>query len=155
MVSVLFVCLGNICRSPMAEGVFQQMVDDAGLSEQISIDSAGTGAYHVGETAHRGTLQILRQNGIRYDGRARQIHSGDFEQFDYILAMDEGNLASIEGKLPANSQATVKLFMEYAPDLQDSEVPDPYYNGAFDRVYELVQAASAGLLAEIREQHNL
>jgi protein-tyrosine phosphatase len=155
MVKVLFVCLGNICRSPMAEGVFQKMVDDAGLSNKISVDSAGTGSYHIGEPAHHGTRQVLQQNGIQYEGRARQFRRTDFDQFDYILAMDADNFANIESKLSKNTSATVRLFMEYAPQMQVHEVPDPYYTGGFDHVYELVTAASAGLLDAIRQEHNL
>ncbi len=155
MVAVLFVCLGNICRSPMAEGVFQQTVKDAGLQHAIRIDSAGTSRYHIGETAHSGTLRTLQKHNIPYDGRARQLQTTDFTQFDYILAMDRSNLEDIEAKMPPNSSAKIALFLAYAPQLATREVPDPYYDGRFDEVYELVKAASTGLLQAIRAEHNL
>lgn len=155
MVNVLFVCLGNICRSPMAEGVFRKMVDDAGLTDQIQIDSAGTSTYHLGEKADRRTLKTLQQHGINYNGRARQLRDSDFDHYDYILAMDKSNLRNIEVRKPGNAHVITKLFMEYAPQLKEQEVPDPYYDGRFEDVYELVKAASAGLLKTIREEHNL
>lgn len=155
MVRVLFVCLGNICRSPMAEGVFQQMVDDAGLSDKISVDSAGTSSYHTGETAHRGTRDVLSRNGIAYKGRARQFTSADYDKFDYILAMDGSNFSNIESRMPTSANASVSLFLDYAPQLDINEVPDPYYDGNFDEVYQMIYAASEGLLDSIRKTHNL
>jgi protein-tyrosine phosphatase len=153
MIRVLFVCMGNICRSPMAEGVFQQLVEQAGLHDQFICDSAGTAGYHAGETAHRGTLAILQKNGIPYNGRSRQLTRADLKNFDYILAMDEDNLAGIRSL--GGSTAKVNLFLDYAPNQPIREVPDPYYNDRFDTVYDLVLAASEGLLAEIRREHNL
>lgn len=155
MVRVLFVCLGNICRSPMAEAVFQHKVNQAGLSDQIVVDSAGTGGWHVGETAHSGTLRELAKNQIPYDGRARQFSRADFENFDYILAMDYENLHHVKSKQPKDSTAVVKLFLEYADGVTEKEVPDPYYVGGFDRVYQLVENASEGLLKAIRAEHGL
>lgn len=155
MINVLFVCLGNICRSPMAEGVFRQMVKEAGLEHAIAVDSAGTARYHIGETAHSGTLRTLRQHNIPYDGRARQLSTKDFTEFNYILAMDYSNLDDIEAKIPRGSTATIKLFLDYAPNLPTREVPDPYYDGRFEEVYELVKAAGEGLLKAIRSEHNL
>ncbi len=155
MVSVLFVCLGNICRSPMAEGLFQHMVEQAGLSDKISVDSAGTGSWHVGERAHSGTREELRKHGIDYEGRARQLSRHDFDHFDYILAMDEDNLRDIQHAAPRRTNANIALFMDYAPDLGTREVPDPYYAGGFDRVYDLVEAACRGLLATLRAEHGI
>lgn len=155
MVRVLFVCLGNICRSPMAEGVFQHFVNKAGLGEQILVDSAGTGGWHVGERAHGGTRQQLKQHGIPYNGRSRQVRRGDFADFDYILAMDLDNLANLQSMDGGKSAATIKLFLDYAPQTGVREVPDPYYDGGFDRVYDLVEQAAQGLLAAIREEHTL
>ncbi len=154
-VRVLFVCLGNICRSPMAEGVFQKLVDDAGLGDVIEVDSAGTGSWHVGERAHRGTREVLRKHGISYNGYARQITPEDFAKFDYILAMDDSNLATLRRMLPDDSDATVMRFLDVADDVPDKEVPDPYYSGRFDHVYTLVERGARALLDHIRKEHNL
>lgn len=156
MIRVLFVCLGNICRSPMAEGVFQHLVDEAGLSAQIAVDSAGTGSWHVGEQAHRGTRQVLAAHGIDYRGRARQISSADLKHFDYIMAMDADNLDGVRALVARHdSPAVIRLFMDYAPEAGEREVPDPYYDGRFEVVYDLVRQAAAGLLAHIRAEHGL
>ena len=156
MVRVLFVCLGNICRSPMAEGVFQHMVKRAGLAEQILVDSAGTGPWHIGDPAHRGTRQVLAKHGIHYQGRGRQISSADLTQFDYILAMDYDNFDALRSMAArSHTEAKIGLFMDYAPEAGTREVPDPYYDGRFQRVYELVEQAAAGLLDHIRAEHAL
>jgi protein-tyrosine phosphatase len=157
MIRVLFVCLGNICRSPMADGVFRQMVADAGLDNQIEVDSAGTGRWHIGETAHRGTLAVLEKHGIDYNGRSRQFKAGDFDRFDYILAMDRSNLSDIQ-RMANTTNAHIALFLSYAnrAGLTDvSEVPDPYYDNRFDYVYDLVEMGAKALLAKIRQDHNL
>jgi protein-tyrosine phosphatase len=154
-VRVLFVCLGNICRSPMAEAVFRHLVDEAGLSDQITVDSAGTGSWHVGERAHHGTLDILHAHGIEYDGRARQITRADFAQFDYILAMDSENLADLREMMPDNTQVTVRRFLEFADNVPRRDVPDPYFDGRFEEVYDLVRQGAAGLLAHIRAEKGL
>lgn len=154
-VRVLFVCLGNICRSPMAEGVFQHLVDGAGLGDTITSDSAGTSGYHVGEAAHRGTRSVLRKHGIAYDGRSRQITARDLDTFDYILTMDRANLAAVQRMASDATRAQIAAFMSFAPDAGTEEVPDPYYNGRFEEVYTLVHQAAEGLLAHIRQEHNL
>lgn len=154
-VRVLFVCLGNICRSPMAEAVFQHLVDEAGLSEDIIVDSAGTGSWHVGERAHRGTRGVLQKHGIDYDGRARQIEITDFADFNYILTMDDSNLSNVRRMMPKNTEAVVARFLDFAPDAGESEVPDPYYDGRFEYVYALVKQGAQALLEHIREQEGL
>ncbi len=154
-VRVLFVCLGNICRSPMAEAVFRHLVEEAGLGEQIVIDSAGTSDYHIGERAHSGTRAVLRANGIEYDGRARQITPADFERFDYILAMDNENLADLRHMAPPQTRAVIARFLDFADGTSIREVPDPYYNGQFEDVYRLVRRGAEALLAHIRAEKGL
>lgn len=159
MIRVLFVCLGNICRSPMAEGVFRDAVAQAGLADKISVDSAGTGHWHVGQHAHPGTLKVLEKHEIEYDRRARQFSRRDFQQFDYVLAMDHSNLADIQ-RMNSNGEddTNITTFLHYANQagtVHDTEVPDPYYNGSFDYVYELVSKGAAALLDHIRSQHDL
>lgn len=155
-VRVLFVCLGNICRSPMAEAVFQQKVEQAGLSDSITVDSAGTGSWHIGEPAHSGTLEVLKRHGIPYDGRARQLRRSDAEAFDYIVVMDEENLEDARRVLGAHPN--LRLFLSYANTTgatKTSEVPDPYYTGQFDAVYALVSTGADALLAHIRKAEGL
>lgn len=154
-VRVLFVCLGNICRSPMAEAVFQHLVNEAGLSESVTVDSAGTAGWHAGEKAHRGTRAVLASHSIPYDGRSRQVTRDDFTRFDYIMAMDRANLADLRRMAPQDSPATLALFLDYADSPPVREVPDPYYDGRFDEVYELVRHAAVGLLAHIRAEHGI
>jgi protein-tyrosine phosphatase len=141
----------------MAEAVFQDMVDKAGLRDQIRVDSAGTGNWHVGEPPHSGTRRVLYQHGIPYHGQARQINSLDFEQFDYILVMDDENLQNVQ-KYASDSKAEVSKFLNYAKQagtVQVDEVPDPYYNGQVELVYDLVKKGSEALLSQIRKTHGL
>jgi protein-tyrosine phosphatase len=140
--------MGNICRSPTAEGVFRYHVEAAGLEEHIEIDSAGTHAYHVGEPADRRARAAAEKRGMSLDGiRARRVSSDDFERFDYILAMDEDNLARLEDEAPEEHRHKLRLFLEFARN-GEREVPDPYYGGTagFERVLDLVDEASRGLL---------
>lgn len=154
-VSVLFVCMGNICRSPTAEGVFRQHVADAGLGDRIHVDSAGTHAYHGGEKPDRRGVDAAERRGYSLAGiRARRVVSDDFDRFDYVLAMDKDNLASLhEVSEDDNHRQNIRLFLEYAESSSLSEVPDPYYGGlaGFERVLDLVEEASAGLLREMRK----
>lgn len=153
MVKVLFVCMGNICRSPTAHGVFRDLVRKEGLDGQVEIDSAGTHAYHVGNPPDQRAQQTAYARGLDLsDLRARQVNPGDFAIYDYILAMDEENLTLLEAQCPAEYRERLRLFLDFAPDQGVSEVPDPYYGGekGFEYVFDLVAAASRGLLADIK-----
>ncbi len=168
MVRVLFVCLGNICRSPMAEAVFVDKVRRAGLSDELSADSAGTGQWHVGEPAHKGTLRVLSANDIAYNGRARVLTQRDLDTFDYVIAMDKQNIRDIHemahpalnfgggtGHSADSPRAQLTTLLSYATELGTSEVPDPYYTGRFEEVYRLVDADTSRLLEAIRAEHGL
>jgi len=153
--SVLFVCLGNICRSPTAEGVFRNLAREAGLEGRLRIDSAGTGGYHVGAPPDARAVAAAQGRGYDLaDIRARKIAPEDFEQFDLILAMDEDNLVYLRGIAPETSRATLGLLLDYAPGRTEREVPDPYYGGrnGFEQVLDLVDEACAGLLEELRRK---
>lgn len=152
-VTILFVCMGNICRSPTAEGVFRKLVSDAGLEDRIHADSAGTHAYHTGETPDRRGIEAADRRGFSLKGiRARRVVETDFEAFDYIIAMDEDNLAKLRDSADADHHGKLRLFLEFAEASTLTEVPDPYYGGlaGFERVLDLVEDAAQGLLAEIR-----
>jgi protein-tyrosine phosphatase len=153
-ISVLFVCMGNICRSPTAEGVFRKLVLDAGLENKIESDSAGTHAYHTGEQPDRRARAAAERRGFSLDGiHARRVTAADFEQYDYIMAMDEDNLAALQDASPESPGGTVALFLNYAESTHLREVPDPYYGGTsgFERVLDLVEEAASGLLDTIRK----
>jgi protein-tyrosine phosphatase len=154
-IRVLFVCMGNICRSPMAEAVFRDLAGKAGLGGRFEVDSAGTGGWHAGEPPHRGTLAVLRRNGVDPGGqRARQLRAADLQAFDYVVAMDEENLDDI-ALLQAEARRPVSRLLDYAAELGVRDVPDPYYDDSFERVYALVTAGCAGLLRHIRVEHDL
>jgi protein-tyrosine phosphatase len=147
-ISILFVCMGNICRSPTAEGVFRYYVEQAEMNQQLQIDSAGTHAYHVGEPPDRRARAAAERRGMSLDNiYARRVTTEDFERFDYIIAMDEDNLARLHDESPEEHRSKLRLFLEFS-DGDEREVPDPYYGGAagFERVLDLVEAASRGLL---------
>lgn len=159
MVSVLFVCMGNICRSPMAEGAFRQMLESVGLAEKVYADSAGTHSYHIGASPDmRSQVTALRRGVDLRKLRARQVTEADFAAFDYVLAMDQDNLRHLLALCrSAESQSRVQLFLNFAPQLPEREVPDPYYGGpdGFERVMDLVEAAAQGLLVHIRERYRI
>ncbi len=157
MIRVLFVCTGNICRSPMAEAVFRHLVTQAGLSQSFEIASAGTTGYHVGERAHSGTLDILRTNGIAHQGRARLVERTDLRDFDYVLALDRSHLVDL-ARMYGTPAPHIRMFLaaaNKAGTVTETEVPDPYYNGKFSEVYELVMRGCQALLAEIRHEQQL
>jgi protein-tyrosine phosphatase len=161
MISVLFVCMGNICRSPMAEAIFRAKVQAARLGNKISIDSAGTAGYHLGERPHRGTLRELERRGVPPgDQRARQVTPADLETIDYIIALDTENLndlrrlARAEGFDPED--VDIHLLMEFASqENAPMDVPDPYYTKGFDKVYDLIDDAATGLLQHIRQREGI
>ena len=156
MVKVLFVCLGNICRSPTAHGVFEVMLESEGLSSIVSVDSAGTGAWHAGHSPDGRAQETAKSRGFDLSHiRARQVETEDFESFDYILAMDKTNLADLLDQSPEAYKAKIKLFLSFGQDTKISEVPDPYYGGVkgFDTVLDLVENACLGLLDEIKKKN--
>lgn len=155
MIKVVFICMGNICRSPTAEGVFRRMVEEAGLAGEILIDSAGTHDYHIGAAPDHRTQVAAAQRGYDLsDLRGRQVCRADFERFDYILAMDADNLANLQRLCPPPHKNRVGLFLEFSRKFSlrgATDVPDPYYGGVqgFEQVLDLVEDAAAGLLEEI------
>lgn len=153
-VRVLFVCMGNICRSPTAEGVFKHLIAEAGLARCIVTDSAGTHDYHIGEAPDSRAQRAAARRGYDLAAlRGRQVGPADFEEFDYLLAMDEVNLRALRQLCPPRHAGKLKLFMEFAGDSSVREVPDPYYGGAqgFEHVLDLVEEAGRGLLARIKK----
>ncbi|HEC17943.1 MAG TPA: low molecular weight phosphotyrosine protein phosphatase [Gammaproteobacteria bacterium] len=155
-VKVLFVCMGNICRSPTAEGVFAKQVRDAGLEHLIEIDSAGTHAYHVGEPPDPRAQKTASKRGIDLSSlRARRAVAEDFEVFDYVLAMDRDNQQGLQDICPPGMEHKLQLFLSYAPNLEHDEVPDPYYGGplGFERVLDMIEEAAEGLLQDIQLRH--
>ena len=153
---ILFVCLGNICRSPTAEGVMRSLVAEAGMEDDIVLDSAGTGSWHVGSPPDARAAAAALARGVTLGGSARQVTSADFEDFDLLLAMDAANRGELLRAAPGEEQrGRVRMLREFDPAAVaagDLDVPDPYYGGegGFDEVFELVRAACAGLLEEIR-----
>lgn len=157
-IKVLFVCMGNICRSPTAEGVFTRLVEDEGLSHCFEIDSAGTHAYHVGEQPDHRAQNAARERGVELRHiRARKVIHGDFEDFDYILAMDGDNYSILVEACPEEHRHKIHYFLDHAPHVGTREVPDPYYGGrfGFERVLDLVEEASAGFLTMLRSKGEL
>jgi protein-tyrosine phosphatase len=158
-VSVCFVCLGNICRSPTAEGVFRGLLRKAGLEQKVTVESAGTAGYHSGALPDRRSRAAARARGLELSSRARQFAEQDWQRFDYVLAMDQENFNVLAASAPnAAAHAKLRLFRSFDPEAPPgAEVPDPYHGGAegFEHVLDLCEAASAGLLAHLREQHAL
>lgn len=151
--NVLFVCMGNICRSPTGQGVFEKKLQDAGIEHRVFVDSAGTHAYHIGESPDRRSSMAALKRGIDLSSqRARKVELIDFENFDYVLAMDRSNLSDLLSICPQQHQHKVKLFLSYATEVQEQDVPDPYYGGGqgFEHVLDLVEAAAEGLLEDVQ-----
>ena len=147
--------MGNICRSPTAHGVFRELVRNEGLGDLIAIDSAGTHAYHVGKPPDERAQATARSRGFDLsDLRARQVRPEDFIEYDYVLAMDDENYVTLEAQCPSEHRHRLRMFLEFAPEEGVREVPDPYYGGAkgFEYVFDLVDAASRGLLQDIRRR---
>ncbi|WP_029328974.1 low molecular weight protein-tyrosine-phosphatase [Lentibacillus jeotgali] len=156
MIRVLFVCLGNICRSPMAEAIFRDLVKKEGLSDKIEVDSAGLGHWHVGELPHEGTREILEEQCISYEGmKARQFHIRDFGDFDYLIAMDDQNISELQELKGNNGLIKVAKLMEFVDETKEDDVPDPFFTGKFDYTYELVSEGCHELLKYIRNENNL
>ena len=156
-VSVLFVCMGNICRSPTAHGVFQALVDKNGLGEIIFVDSAGTHSYHIGSTPDPRSQHTARSRGVDLSRlRARQFQSKDFLDFDYLIAMDRSNFTQMAAIKPDEVRARLDLMLDYSNRYDQKEVPDPYFgDDGFELVFDMVDEASEGLLRHIREQHRI
>jgi protein-tyrosine phosphatase len=149
-IKVLFVCMGNICRSPTAEGAFRQLVKDNDCSEMFEIDSAGTHAYHIGNPPDRRSQQAARACGIDLSNqRARQVHESDVYHYDNILAMDLDNYHNLKSERSSESQSDIELLLDYLPDNTIRSVPDPYYEGRFDEVFEMIHQACDLLLQDL------
>ncbi|WP_233144625.1 low molecular weight protein-tyrosine-phosphatase [Methyloprofundus sedimenti] len=153
-VKVLFVCMGNICRSPSAEGVFKKLIKEQQLEKSFAIDSAGTHAYHIGDAPDLRSQKAAKERNVDLSHlRARKFIMGDFEDYDYLLAMDEENQAIMMEACPEKYQHKIKLFLEYAPHLETNEVPDPYFGGTygFEKVLDLIEEASTGFLEQLKK----
>jgi len=155
MVQVLFVCLGNICRSPTADGIFRHLIDARGLREQFSCDSAGTSAFHEGEPADRRSQREAARHGVDLSFcSSRKVSDADFHEFDYIVAMDEMNMSDLLDRCPPECRHKLSLMLDHGPPVGIRTVPDPYYNpDGFALVFRLLQDACAGLLDTLTEEH--
>lgn len=152
--AVLFVCLGNICRSPTAQGVFERQLAQSALAGQVRVDSAGTAAYHLGKSPDSRAQAFARKRGVDLSSlKARQVTVNDFYDFDWILAMDQQNLSNLEALRPADARAKLVLFLSLLPESTQKEVPDPYYGGdeGFETVLDLCESASRALLNHLQQ----
>jgi len=155
---VLFVCMGNICRSPTAEGVFTKIISEKNLASRFAVDSAGTHAYHIGNPPDARAQQAALKRGVELQHlRARKVHGSDFEYYDYVLAMDDDNYSILINACPDEYKNKVKYFLDYAPHLGIREVPDPYYGEkfGFERVLDMVEDASLGFLETLQQAGTL
>ena len=157
MVKVLFVCMGNICRSPTAEGLFKHLIEEAGLTDSISTDSAGTHAYHIGSPPDQRAQSAASKRGIDLSTlRGRKVETEDFQQFDYVLAMDNSNFSNLQD-VAGKAVDNLFMFLNFSEKYSETQVPDPYYGGdqGFEHVLDLIEDASKGLLDDIRKKHNI
>jgi len=155
MINILFVCMGNICRSPSAEGFFSNALQTSKFRGQVSTDSAGTHGYHVGHSPDARAIETALNFGVDIGGlRARKVSVSDFDTYDMIIAMDRSNFEDLQQIQPAGSKATLKMMLHYHPDGQPEDVPDPYYGGmsGFTTMCELLDSATRGLLKEVEER---
>lgn len=152
-IRVLFVCLGNICRSPTAEGIFRAVVKARGVADRFEIDSAGTGAWHAGESPDPRMTRAAKKAGYRLAGAARAVHAEDYRHFDHILAMDAENLRTLVGRAPEAAQDKIRMFRDHDPDGRGEDVPDPYYGGpeGFDNVVQMVERTAEQLVDDLLE----
>jgi protein-tyrosine phosphatase len=159
VIGVLFVCLGNICRSPLAKGVFAHVVEEAGLAHQFEIDSAGTSSYHRGDSPDPRTVAVARQRGLTLEHAARQISADDLERYDYIVVMDESNYAKVRRLADeARPETEILMLREFDPEANGArDVPDPYFGGerGFEDVHDMVERSCRALLERIRRDHSL
>jgi len=153
---ILFVCMGNICRSPTAEGAFRSIVERNNQSQNFEIDSAGTNAYHVGHAPDKRAQETAINNGVDLSSqRARQVHESDFYYFDYIIAMDEDNLRRLKSICPEDSHSKIELMLDYSSENPVTSVPDPYYEGKFDEVFKMIHSACLIFFESIEKKTNI
>jgi protein-tyrosine phosphatase len=155
---ILFVCLGNICRSPMAEGVFRRVVAEEGLADRFEIDSAGLGDWHIGQAPDHRAQKAARTRGVDISGQsARQVVDEDFDRFDLLLVMDGANYSELKARAPHEARAKVRRFLDFAPHAGTKDVPDPFFGGAegFDHALDLIEAAARGLIASLMDEERV
>ncbi|MEC7596176.1 MAG: low molecular weight protein-tyrosine-phosphatase [Pseudomonadota bacterium] len=153
---ILFVCMGNICRSPTAEGAFRSIVEENNKSQNFEVDSAGTHAYHIGRAPDKRAQKAAINNGVDLSSqRARQVHESDFYYYDFIIAMDEDNLNILQSICPNGSHSKIKLMLDYSSESPGASVPDPYYEGKFNEVFKMVHSACVSLFKSFEKKTDI